>query len=288
MNLKLASSPHELRTCLAGRAFVLVPTMGALHEGHIWLVDMARRCNLPVVVSIFVNPLQFDDSLDLDTYPRTLEQDLEKLEGKAFAVYSPSVETMYPNGLDSIRIDPGPIGRILEGAIRPGFFDGILTIVAKLLLQTAPERVFFSKKDAQQAFLVRRMVRELAFPVRVEVTGFLRDKFSLPYSSRNRKLGVDAREKAQRLSQGLLSVVNNGPLTVRDCIDKITDLANSIGVDLGYAQILDENFCEIASDRMVTRAFHSEACIGLNTPLFLLAARVHGVRVVDNFYLVVV
>nr|WP_231727704.1 MULTISPECIES: pantoate--beta-alanine ligase [unclassified Rathayibacter] len=178
----------------AGRSIALVPTMGALHDGHLALVERAREIADVVVVSIFVNPLQFGPSEDLDRYPRDLESDLTLLEREGVEyVFAPTVAEMYPDGPTSTRVVAGRVGTLYEGRSRPGHFDGMLTVVSKLLNIVRPDAALFGQKDAQQLFLVRRMVRDLDLPVVIEAVETVREEDGLALSSRNRYL--DPRER---------------------------------------------------------------------------------------------
>jgi pantoate--beta-alanine ligase len=183
---------------------VLVPTMGALHDGHRALVRRAVAVGDIVVVSIFVNPLQFGVDEDLDTYPRTLETDVAALaeEGADF-VFAPHTREMYPDGASSTRLTAGAVGGLYEGAARPGHFDGMLTVVAKLFNIVEPDIAIFGQKDAQQVFLVERMVADLNLRVRIEVVPTVREDNGLALSSRNRNLDEPARTAARSLSVGL-------------------------------------------------------------------------------------
>jgi pantoate--beta-alanine ligase len=183
---------------------VLVPTMGALHDGHRALVRRAVAVGDIVVVSIFVNPLQFGVNEDLDTYPRTLDADVAALaeEGAAF-VFAPHAREMYPDGASSTRLTAGTVGGLYEGAARPGHFDGMLTVVAKLFNIVEPDIAIFGQKDAQQVFLVERMVADLNLRVRIEVVPTVREDNGLALSSRNRNLDEPARTAARSLSVGL-------------------------------------------------------------------------------------
>ena len=189
----------ELRETLqgvrrTGQRIALVPTMGALHDGHLALVDRARELADVVVVSIFVNPLQFGPNEDLDRYPRDLAADLALLEERGVEhVFAPSVAEMYPDGPSSTRVVAGKVGALYEGRSRPGHFDGMLTVVSKLLHIVQPDVAMFGQKDAQQLFLVRRMVRDLDLPVVIEGVDTVREEDGLALSSRNRYL--DARER---------------------------------------------------------------------------------------------
>ena len=163
--------------------------MGALHDGHLALVDRAAELAELVVVSIFVNPLQFGAGEDLDRYPRDLDGDLALLaETGADLVFLPSVDEMYPDGPAQTTVHGGPVSQLFEGRSRPGHFDGVLTVVAKLLGITAADHILFGQKDAQQAFLVERMVRDLDIASHVEVVETVREESGLALSSRNRYL----------------------------------------------------------------------------------------------------
>ncbi len=204
--MQVARTRPELASARSGLsgAVGLVPTMGALHAGHEALIGEAvRRCSA-VVVSIFVNPLQFGPDEDLDRYPRTLDDDLARCESAAVdVVWVPEVEDVYPDGPARVRIDPGPLGRELEGASRPGHFSGSLTVVAKLLNQVGPHTAVFGEKDYQQLVLVRRMVRDLDLPVDVASVSTVREPGGLALSSRNRYLTEDERERASSLWRAL-------------------------------------------------------------------------------------
>ncbi|HEY0260878.1 MAG TPA: pantoate--beta-alanine ligase, partial [Lacisediminihabitans sp.] len=153
-----------------GKRIALIPTMGALHDGHLALVRRAHEVADVVIVSIFVNPLQFGPTEDLDRYPRTLDADVLKLSELGVDwVFAPSVREMYPNGGSETRVTAGTVGTLYEGRTRAGHFDGVLTVVSKLLNIAQPQVVLFGQKDAQQVFLVKRMVADLNLPVAVEV-----------------------------------------------------------------------------------------------------------------------
>lgn len=226
MSLELVSTRAELDRLLARPTAVreqapaprasapaartaVVMTMGALHDGHAALVRAARAHVGPagfVVVTVFVNPLQFGAGEDLDRYPRTLESDLKTAEAAgADAVFAPSVEEVYPGGTPQVRISAGPMGERLEGAARPGHFDGMLTVVAKLLHLTAPDVAFYGQKDAQQLALIRRMARDLNFPVEITGVPTVREDDGLALSSRNRFLSAAERRTALALSRALFA-----------------------------------------------------------------------------------
>ncbi|MFC9389340.1 pantoate--beta-alanine ligase [Streptomyces venezuelae] len=210
---ELLRTAEELRAAAARfgapGANAVVMTMGALHEGHATLIRTARERVGDqgfVVVTVFVNPLQFGAGEDLDRYPRTLEADLEvAFEAGASAVFAPSVDEVYPGGEPQVRITAGPMGELLEGASRPGHFDGMLTVVAKLLHLTAPDLAFFGQKDAQQLALIRRMARDLNFPVEIVGVPTVREGDGLALSSRNRYLSAAERRTALALSGALFA-----------------------------------------------------------------------------------
>ena len=191
------------RKILPGRVAVVM-TMGALHEGHRELMRVARANADHVLVTIFVNPLQFGPTEDFDKYPRTLESDLEACRAEGVdLVFAPSRDEMYPHGTPAVTLAAGPLGTILEGASRPGHFDGMLTVVAKLFLLTRADLAFFGEKDYQQLALVKQMARDLEIPVEVRGVATVREVDGLALSSRNRYLSPAEREAALALSQAL-------------------------------------------------------------------------------------
>src|SRR5207253_5625678 len=186
-----------------GRSIGLVPTMGALHSGHLSLVDLARRENDLVVVSIFVNPIQFGPGEDFARYPRDPARDARLLhEAEVDAIYEPSAEVMYPPDA-STRVHVGDVAERFEGASRPGHFEGVATVVTKLLVAVEPERAYFGQKDAQQVAVVRRLVRDLDLGVEVRVAPTVREADGLALSSRNVYLDGAEREAATSISGAL-------------------------------------------------------------------------------------
>ncbi|MBO8192339.1 pantoate--beta-alanine ligase [Streptomyces oryzae] len=278
MRPHLVDTAAELRSLARGPERAVVMTMGALHEGHAALVRAARERVGPegqVVVTVFVNPLQFGAGEDLDRYPRTLEADLE-VAGKegADVVFAPSLAEVYPGGEPQVRISAGPMGAVLEGAFRPGHFDGVLTVVAKLLHLTAPDVAFFGQKDAQQLALVRRMVRDLNFPVEIVAVPTVREPDGLALSSRNRYLGDAERTSSLALSRALRAgeqAVPRGPAAVLGAARQVLEAAAGQGLDVDYAALVDaEGFTEIADD-----AWQGEAVLAV-------AARAGTTRLIDN------
>ncbi|MFI2646931.1 MULTISPECIES: pantoate--beta-alanine ligase [Micromonospora] len=191
------------RDALTGTVGVVM-TMGALHSGHETLLRAARERADHVIVTIFVNPLQFGPNEDFDRYPRTLDADLEICRrAGADVVFAPAVADMYPEGQPRVRLNPGPLGEDLEGLSRPGFFHGVLTVVMKLLQLTRPDLAFFGEKDYQQLTLVRRMVRDLDVPTEIVGVPTVREPDGLALSSRNRYLSAEERAAALSLSAAL-------------------------------------------------------------------------------------
>ena len=202
----VAETAADLRKLLADLPgpVALVPTMGALHEGHRALVRAARERAATVVVSVFVNPTQFGPGEDFDRYPRTWDADLAAVaEEGADVVFHPPVEEVYPPGAVGVTVDPGPLGSVLEGAVRPGHFAGVLTVVAKLFGLVRPDLALFGEKDYQQLTLVRALARELALPVEVVGIPTVREGDGLALSSRNRYLDPEQRAAAATISAAL-------------------------------------------------------------------------------------
>jgi pantoate--beta-alanine ligase len=202
---------RRLRARLPG-PIALVPTMGALHEGHRTLVRAAREAAGSVVVSVFVNPTQFGPGEDFERYPRTWDDDLAALaEEGADLVFHPQVEDVYPPGAVGVTVDPGPLGSVLEGAVRPGHFAGVLTVVAKLFGLVRPDLALFGEKDYQQLTLIRAMARELALGVEVVGVPTVREDDGLALSSRNRYLDERQRAAALTISAALRAGAAAGP-----------------------------------------------------------------------------
>ncbi|WP_405585692.1 pantoate--beta-alanine ligase [Streptomyces sp. NBC_01190] len=263
---------HHARDLAPASAVVM--TMGALHEGHASLIRAARsRAGGGLVtVTVFVNPLQFGPHEDLDRYPRTLDADLRVAEeAGADLVFAPDVAEMYPTGAPRVRISGGPMGERYEGAYRPGHFDGMLTVVAKLLHLTRPGAAFFGQKDAQQLALIRRMVADLNFPVEIIAVPTVREPDGLALSSRNRFLSAAEREQALALSGALFAgreAVPDGPEAVRKAAREHLDRAG--GLSLDYLALIDP-------------ADFTEAASGFTGPAVLaVAAKVGSTRLIDN------
>jgi pantoate--beta-alanine ligase len=242
----LARTTTELRAVRDGMAgpVVLVPTMGALHAGHRALLRAARVAAGPagsVIVSIFVNPLQFRPGEDLDRYPRTLDDDLAMCAAEgARAVFAPSAGEMYPAGQPEVTVDPGPMGRVFEGQFRPGFFGGVLTVVLKLFHLTRPDVAVFGEKDAQQLALVRRLVSDTDLDIAIESVPTARDADGLATSSRNRYLNTAERDVALTMPRALRAgqrAAAHGAGAVLKAAQEILDGEPALAVD--YIAVVD-------------------------------------------------
>jgi pantoate--beta-alanine ligase len=253
----------------------VVMTMGALHEGHLELVRRARAeagSNGQVIVTIFVNPLQFGAGEDLDTYPRDLDGDVAKLAGVgADVVFAPTPAVVYPDGDPVVRVSAGHIGDVLEGEHRPGHLDGVLTVVLKLMHLVRPDVALFGEKDAQQLLAVRRMVRDLEVPVEVVGVPTVREQDGLAMSSRNAYLSPDERERALALSRALgagAAAAGSGPTGVINAARQVLDGADGVVVD--YLALVDPVTVDAVADDYSGHA------------LLLVAARVGSTRLIDN------
>ena len=232
-----------------GKPRAFVPTMGALHDGHRELMRVAREHVGPegeVVVSVFVNPLQFGANEDFDQYPRTLEADRAACEAEGVNIlYVPTVGTIYGES-PSITVNPGPLGEELEGATRPGHFAGMLTVVAILFNQVAPDFAMFGEKDYQQLELVRRMCRDLSFAVTVVGVPTVRESDGLALSSRNVYLSADDRRRAAAIPRALKAGSN------ATSVEQIRDAAmaelNSAGLDIDYVEVRSKDLGSASSD----------------------------------------
>ena len=253
----------------------LVPTMGYLHEGHLSLVAAARERSDTVVMSLFVNPLQFEDPDDLDRYPRDLERDLALADSAGVdVVFAPTADVMYPDPmLTSVRV--GSISDRMEGAHRPGHFEGVATVVTKLLAGLRPDIACFGRKDAQQLALVTRLASDLSFPVEIVGVPILRHADGLALSSRNVRLRGDQREAARGLSRGLFSAADlaaGGERSADVLVETATTVATTAGVTVEYAEL-----ATVDDAAPITR---------LDRPSFLaVAGRVGAVRLIDNVFL---
>jgi pantoate--beta-alanine ligase len=262
----------------SGHRVGLVPTMGALHEGHASLVRLARQqvSEGPVVVSIFVNPLQFGAGDDLDRYPRTLDEDLKLCEREGVdIVFAPSVEEVYPGGEPQVTLDPGPLANVLEGKTRPGHFRGVLTVVAKLFGLVRPDVAVFGQKDYQQLALIRRMVLDLNLGVEVVGAETQREPDGLALSSRNRYLDDEQRIEAVVLSRTLQAAREVAEYGAGVALDAArAELRTSKVVDLDYLVITAPDLTDLPD----------EVPPGTEARI-LIAARVGPTRLIDNMAL---
>ncbi|WAB84294.1 pantoate--beta-alanine ligase [Microcella daejeonensis] len=260
----------------AGRRIALVPTMGSLHDGHLSLVEHAAAIADEVVVSIFVNPLQFGPTEDFEQYPRDLERDRAALAGHpGTIVFAPAVDEMYPLGASQTRVTAGAVGGLFEGRSRPGHFDGMLTVVAKLLNIVQPDAAVFGQKDAQQVHLVQRMVRELDIRTRIEVVETVRADDGLALSSRNAFLDERQRRAARSIPLALEAAQSAGDRG----IDAVLAAAQGVlmgepAIELDYFAVVDP-----ATFRPVPDEFRGLARA-------LVAARVGSTRLIDTETLV--
>jgi len=251
----------------ANGEIAVVMTMGALHEGHRQLMRAARQRSAFVVVTIFVNPLQFGPNEDFDKYPRTLEADVEACRAEGVdVVFAPSRDEVYPGGAPSITMNAGPLGEILEGASRPGHFAGMLTVVQKMLRLTRADVAFFGEKDFQQLALIRRMAYDLELGVEIVGVPTVREPDGLALSSRNRYLSADERRAALALSQALREgVTHTAADTALAGAGKI--LTDEPGVRVDYLAITGPDL---------------GAAPESGPARLLVAARVGATRLIDN------
>jgi pantoate--beta-alanine ligase len=257
----------EARAALPGRVG-LVPTMGALHAGHLANIAEARRRSEHTVVSIFVNPLQFDQAADLDRYPRTLEADLAICQQAGVElVWAPDVGTVYRGGQPEVRVTAGPLAGQLEGPSRPGHFDGVLTVVTKLFTSVHPELACFGEKDYQQLTLIRRLVLDLDLPVEVVGVPIVRDPDGLALSSRNVFLSGAERARALSLGRALAAgrAAAASPQSVLEAAREVLDGTSGLAVE--YLELRDPQLGP-APRRGPAR--------------LLVAARVGATRLIDN------
>ena len=298
MLLSLAHTREELAAAIdtnePNRAVVM--TMGALHEGHL---DLLRRAGAlvgaggTVVVTIFVNPLQFAPGEDLEAYPRDLEGDVEKLRTVAenelqlsqLVVFAPTPEVIYPSGVPQVSINPGPIATVLEGATRPTHFGGVCQVVLNLMHLTRPTWALFGRKDAQQLAIVRAMVRDLSVPLSIEPVDIRRESDGLAMSSRNAYLTPAQRQQALALSQalkvGIAAAESGGDgAAVRQAA--LAYLANADGVEVDYVALVGaDSFVDLAGAGLGLDPQKYQPVAG-ESALLALAAKVGSTRLIDN------
>jgi pantoate--beta-alanine ligase len=275
--LELLATPAELRQWserlrAAGLSVGMVPTMGALHAGHRSLIDRAVAENDRVVATIFVNPAQFGPSEDFARYPRTTDADLEVLVAAGVdAAFVPSVETMYPPGLVTRLGISGPLGDRLEGASRPGHFNGVALVVTKLLVAGLPDRAYFGQKDAQQCAVVRRLARDLDTGVEIVVCPTVRDPDGLAISSRNVYLNPEERLRALAIPSGLAAAMARFEAGERDATALATTVRSCLEnerLDVDYVAVVEaDTFSEVET--------------AAPTNQIVLAARIGSTRLID-------
>ena len=280
--MQVATSPKEILSLLkpsrgTGQTIGLVPTMGALHQGHLSLVAQSQLDNEVTVVSVFVNPLQFNNSEDLARYPRPFDQDLSLLrtQGVDF-VYAPTVEAMYAHKPET-QIGFGRMAQVLEGEFRPGHFDGVGLVVAKLFHQVLPNRAYFGQKDLQQYILIKRMVEDLSFPTQVVRMPIVRELSGLAMSSRNQRLSDKGKDVAQHIYTGLKLAEErfSSLFSIDETKSAVSAFYKEInGLDVEYLEIVDaENLMPVS---------HPETTANI---VMCVAVYVEGIRLIDNLYL---
>ena len=276
--MEIAKNSHELRQCLAGLSgggtVAFVPTMGNLHEGHLSLVRQGFAMAKHVIVSIFVNPLQFSPTEDLEAYPRTLKQDLEQLAGEGVAlVFTPSVEDLYPSGLQAhTKVTVPGLTDVLCGRQRAGHFDGVTTVVCKLLNLVSADIALFGEKDLQQLLVIRKMVADLGIPVQIEAVPTQRNANGLALSSRNGYLTPEALDLAPALYRNLMAVGD----AVRDGARDYAGLCNAVMQRLNALGFVSE-YCEARRCSDLLPAQEQDTDIAI-----FCAASLEGTRLIDN------
>ncbi|MDG2443781.1 MAG: pantoate--beta-alanine ligase [Luminiphilus sp.] len=276
--MEIAKNSHELRQCLAALSgdgtVAFVPTMGNLHEGHLSLVRRGFAMAKHVVVSIFVNPLQFSPTEDLEAYPRTLKQDLEQLAGEGVAlVFTPSVEDLYPYGLQAhTKVTVPGLTDVLCGRQRAGHFDGVTTVVCKLLNLVSADIALFGEKDLQQLLVIQKMVADLGIPVQIEAVPTQRNANGLALSSRNGYLTPEALDLAPTLYRNLMAVGD----AVRDGARDYEGLCSGLMQRLNALGFVSE-YCEARRCSDLLPAQEDDTDIAI-----FCAASLEGTRLIDN------
>jgi len=269
---ELAALRSQVVDSAGGGSIAVVMTMGALHAGHAELIRRARDRARVVIVTDFLNPLQFAPGEDLDKYPRTFDADLQLCrEERVDLLFAPTPDVIYPHDDQLVRVSAGPVGDVLEGDSRPGHFDGVVTVVAKLLHLTSPDLAYFGQKDAQQLWLIDRMVRDLDFPVEVVSVPTVRDEAGLALSSRNVYLDASDRSAARALSRSLQAGAHAAQRGAESSLAAAREvLAAEGGVRLDYLELVEPfSFASVSPD------YSGEA-------LLLVAAFVGRTRLIDN------
>ncbi|MDJ0497927.1 MAG: pantoate--beta-alanine ligase [Acidimicrobiia bacterium] len=273
--MRITKTFFETRLVATGEVG-FVPTMGFLHEGHLALIEAARAANETVIMSLFVNPLQFDRDGDLARYPRDLERDVELAAAAgADVVFAPELEEMYP-GEQFTRVNVNRLSDEMEGPNRPGHFEGVATVVAKLLAGVQPDRSYFGRKDAQQLAIVKRMAADLSFPGSIIGVPIVRESDGLALSSRNVFLSSQEREEALALNRGLMAAADAAEQGVR----RTSELVGAVHGEIGTESNLSVEYVTLASQDLV------EPLDELDRPAFLALAAWSGkTRLIDNVHL---
>jgi pantoate--beta-alanine ligase len=271
----LKSQYNDWRSKTADKTIGFVPTMGALHNGHIQLVKASCLNNDLTVVSIFVNPTQFNQQGDLTNYPRTLEKDLLLLESSGCdAVIVPSVEEIYPSGLENfINIDLGYLDTVMEGAHRPGHFKGVIMVVDLLFNLVKPHKAYFGEKDYQQLLVIKKLKESQNYSIEIVPCPIVREKDGLAYSSRNLLLNKESRAKAKIVPNVLLhSIEMFKKLTIQDLKKWVEDTVNSVsGASLDYFEVVNQNDLKPISNHAIDQETR-----------FFIAVKIAGIRLIDN------
>ncbi|BET25238.1 pantothenate synthetase [Limnobacter thiooxidans] len=279
--MRQISSITELRDQLRGQNRVaFVPTMGNLHEGHMSLMRIAATHGDPVVASVFVNRLQFGPNEDFDKYPRTMQEDAEKLEKEhVYVMFAPTERDLYPEPQDYRIKPPDDLGGTLEGEFRPGFFEGVCTVVTKLFNCVQPKVAVFGKKDYQQLMIIRRLVAQLAMPIEIIAAPTVRAEDGLALSSRNRYLSEEHRAEAPFLYQ-LLNELSNQVKTGRPNLDQLVQLEQDCAKKL-VSRGWNPDYFEVRRQADLQRPTNQN--LSDQTPLVILAAAKLGqTRLIDN------
>ena len=279
--MKIVHSPKQmqataLRLKRQGRRIAFVPTMGALHRGHLELVKRAKKLGDVVVVSIFVNPTQFAPNEDYSKYPRTWKEDCRacRAEGVDF-IFNPGKDEMYPDGFDTY-VAPDKIATVLEGAMRPGHFQGVATVVLKLFNIVLPDTAIFGKKDLQQSVVIRQMVRDLNIPVKIVIVPTIRDRDQLALSSRNVYLNELSRSQALAIPRALFEA-RRMILAGERSAAKIRNYITSRLVKDGKATV---DYVSVANEDTLQELTKISGRVAIS-----LACRIGGVRLIDNITL---
>lgn len=278
--MKIYTQQKELKNTIltykkAGKSIGFVPTMGALHEGHLSLISKSLSDNDITVVSIFVNPTQFNNAEDLKKYPRTLEADVEKIKkvNEQVIIYAPEAEDIYGENVISEKFNFEGLDKVMEGEFRPGHFDGVGTVVKKLFEIVTPDKAYFGEKDYQQLLIIKKMVVQTQLPVQVIGCPIVRDERGLALSSRNQRLSEQKKEEAAYIYKVLQEVKNQFKIKTFDEIQSWVkkQFENKEGFDLEYFTIAEADTLVKAVEKEAVKNYRS-----------FIAVYVDGVRLIDN------